>query len=113
MFATILPTMRPPAKIFGRPSLSLELSKYFGRSFIPKALSQMLTLPSFDDPSDFMSPFFQNATCDPYTSRNDPCLSGNYVEYAINVTNFDDVKAGLLFAQEKNIRVVIKNTGHE
>ncbi|KAF2449794.1 FAD-binding domain-containing protein [Karstenula rhodostoma CBS 690.94] len=67
----------------------------------------------FDDPSDFMSPFFQNATCDPYTPRSEPCLSGNYVEYAINVTNADDVKTGLLFAQENNIRIVIKNTGHD
>ncbi|OAG06521.1 uncharacterized protein CC84DRAFT_1164775, partial [Paraphaeosphaeria sporulosa] len=52
-----------------------------------------------------MSPFFQDATCDPFTPRNEPCLSGNYVEYAINVANVDDIKAGLLFAQEESIRI--------
>jgi hypothetical protein len=38
---------------------------------------------------------------------------GNYVSYSINVTCADDVAAGLKFAKRKNIRLVIKNTGHE
>lgn len=69
--------------------------------------------PRFDDPSGFMSTYFQNATCDPYTPRNVTCAQGNYVEYAINVTCAQDVEAGLKFAQESNIRLVVKNTGHE
>lgn len=40
-------------------------------------------------------------------------MNGNIAEYSINVTNADDVAAGVKFAQEKNIRLVIKNTGHE
>ncbi|MCJ1397113.1 hypothetical protein MMC11_000305 [Xylographa trunciseda] len=38
---------------------------------------------------------------------------GNYVDYAINVTSTNDITAGLRFAQEQNIRLVIKNTGHD
>ena len=60
-----------------------------------------------------MSPIFLNQSCDPYTPEDQPCLIGNYVEYSINVTNAADVAAGLQFAQEKNVRLVIKNTGHE
>jgi hypothetical protein len=60
-----------------------------------------------------MATLFQNATCDPYTTRNQTCAHGNYVEYAINVTGADDVIAGLKFAHEKNVRLVVKNTGHE
>ena len=67
----------------------------------------------FDDPSAFMSAYHQNASCDPYTPQSSPCLQGNYVEYAINVTTPEDAIAGVKFAEEKNIRLVVKNTGHE
>ena len=60
-----------------------------------------------------MSPIFLNRSCDPYTLESQPCLVGNYVDYSINVTGAADVAAGLAFAQERNVRLVIKNTGHE
>jgi hypothetical protein len=40
-------------------------------------------------------------------------VNGNIAEYSINVTSAKDVAAGVKFAQKKNIRLVIKNTGHE
>jgi hypothetical protein len=58
-----------------------------------------------------MAPYFQS--CDPYTPETTPCTLGNYVDYSINVTSAADVATGLKFAQDKNIRLVIKNTGHE
>ncbi|RYP39365.1 hypothetical protein DL768_010721 [Monosporascus sp. mg162] len=42
-----------------------------------------------------------------------PCELGNYAAYSIRVTGADDVVAGLRFAQEKNIRLSIRNTGHD
>lgn len=60
-----------------------------------------------------MAPFFANQSCDPFTPESKPCTLGNYVDYAINVTCPNDIAAGLAFAQEKNIRFVIRNTGHE
>lgn len=68
---------------------------------------------SFGSSSSFMAPFWQNQSCDPFTPESTPCRLGNYVDYAINVSSAIDVAAGLMFAQEKNIRLVIKNTGHE
>lgn len=60
-----------------------------------------------------MQAYFANASCDPFTSQDKPCTLGNYVSYAVNVSTTDHVVAALKFAQEKNIRVVIRNTGHE
>lgn len=60
-----------------------------------------------------MSPYWQNQSCDPFTARATPCKLGNYVSYSINVTGVDDIKAGIHFAKKHNIRLVIKNTGHE
>ncbi|KAI4123187.1 MAG: hypothetical protein LQ338_005399 [Usnochroma carphineum] len=60
-----------------------------------------------------MNPWQQNASCDPFTPETSPCLLGNYVEYSIKVTSWQDVAAGIQFAQKKNVRLVIKNTGHD
>lgn len=60
-----------------------------------------------------MSSWHQNGTCDPFTPPPTPCLQGRYVEYAIDVSCATDVAAGIKFAHEKNVRLVIKNTGHE
>lgn len=60
-----------------------------------------------------MSPIFTNQSCDPFTPRSQACLIGNYAIYSINVTEPNDIVAGLQFAQQKNIRLTIKNTGHE
>ncbi|RGP62645.1 putative isoamyl alcohol oxidase [Fusarium sporotrichioides] len=63
--------------------------------------------------SSMMAPIFANQTCDPFQPREKPCTLGNYVRYAVNVTSAEDVTAALKFAQEKNIRFVIRNTGHD
>jgi len=60
-----------------------------------------------------MQAYFANQSCDPFTAEPSPCLVGNYVRYAINVTTADDVIAGVNFASKNNIRLVIRNTGHE
>lgn len=60
-----------------------------------------------------MSMYFGNYTCDPFTPTSQPCLLGNHVSYVINVTGPADIKAGISFAKNKNVRLVIKNTGHE
>jgi FAD/FMN-containing dehydrogenase len=60
-----------------------------------------------------MQAYFANQSCDPFTTPWTPCRLGNYVSYAVNVTGAADVAAALHFAQTNNIRVVIRNTGHE
>ncbi|RDL42233.1 uncharacterized protein BP5553_02212 [Venustampulla echinocandica] len=60
-----------------------------------------------------MQPWFQNGTCDPFRPQSTPCTLGNLVQYSINVSSAADVVAGLKFGREKNVRLAIKNTGHE
>ncbi|KAK1766009.1 hypothetical protein QBC33DRAFT_123457 [Phialemonium atrogriseum] len=67
----------------------------------------------FAPPAEFGSGWFQNGSCDPFTPALKLCELGNYVSYAINVTGVDDVVAGISFSKKKNIRLVIKNTGHD
>lgn len=60
-----------------------------------------------------MQTFFANQSCDPFTAPARPCRLGNYVSYAVNVSTSEHVVAAVNFARENNVRLVIRNTGHE
>jgi hypothetical protein len=60
-----------------------------------------------------MDPYFQNLTCSPFTPVDYPCELGDLAVYSIDVRKPADVQAGLIFARENNIRLVIKSTGIE
>jgi hypothetical protein len=64
-------------------------------------------------PAEMMNAYYQNQSCDPFTDVSRPCELGNYAVYSINVSSADDVLAGISFAKEKNVRLVVKTTGHE
>ncbi|KAK4243385.1 hypothetical protein C7999DRAFT_18256 [Corynascus novoguineensis] len=71
------------------------------------------SLAHMDDPSEVFSMWFKNYTCSPFTPRSQPCELGNLVSYVIDVGSADDVRAGIDFARQHNLRLVIKNTGHD
>lgn len=60
-----------------------------------------------------MNPWQQNGSCDPFTPQSTPCTLGNYVDYSIKDSSWQDAAVGIKFAEKHNIRLVIKNTGHE
>ena len=60
-----------------------------------------------------MSPYWLNDSCSAFSGPNSPCALGNIAPYAIDVDSAETVAAGLKFSQEKNIRLSIKNTGHD
>ncbi|KAI1303965.1 putative FAD-dependent isoamyl alcohol oxidase [Xylaria venustula] len=64
-------------------------------------------------PAEIMNGYYQNQSCDPFTDSSKPCELGNYASYSINVTGADDVIAAINFAQEQNVRLVVKSTGHD
>ncbi|SPJ76039.1 probable isoamyl alcohol oxidase [Fusarium torulosum] len=63
--------------------------------------------------SSMMAPLFANQSCDPFQPRDKPCTLGNYVRYTVNATSSEHVAAAMKFAQEKQVRFVIRNTGHD
>ncbi|KAF7879033.1 hypothetical protein EAF04_000233 [Stromatinia cepivora] len=71
--------------------------------------------PAFHDETIHspMAPFFANMSCDPFTPRDAQCIIGTYVPYAVNASCVADYQATLAFATENNIRLVIRNTGHD
>ncbi|EPE26888.1 FAD-binding protein [Glarea lozoyensis ATCC 20868] len=60
-----------------------------------------------------MAAFFANMSCDPFTPRSAPCVIGSYVQYAVKASCDSDYRATINFATKYNIRLVIRNTGHD
>ncbi|GFP56514.1 FAD-linked oxidoreductase sor8 [Trichoderma asperellum] len=63
--------------------------------------------------SDPMAPFFANDSCDPFTAPSARCIIGTLVQYSVNASSSSDYLATIKFAQQNNIRLVIRNTGHD
>ena len=54
-----------------------------------------------------------NQTCDAFTPVTKNCTLGNMVVYAVNASSPLDLSKTIEFASAKNIRLVVRNTGHE
>ena len=65
--------------------------------------------------SSIMQTYFANNSCNPIAPKQDggQCGIGSYVRYALDIGSDADVKAGIAFGKKHNIRVLVRNTGHE
>ncbi|KAF2746115.1 FAD-binding domain-containing protein [Sporormia fimetaria CBS 119925] len=68
-----------------------------------------------EDPTSIMWPIFQGRTCMPpnVNSAGPSCTRGGFPEYAVNVSNVAQIQLAINFARAANIRLVIKNSGHD
>jgi hypothetical protein len=54
---------------------------------------------------------WNNDSCIPYLPS--PCSGEGYPIYVVNATCIDDVKKGVDFARENNVRLIVKASGHD
>lgn len=54
-----------------------------------------------------------NGSCDPFSVRELACEAGETVTYSVNASDASSFAKAISFASAKNIRLVIRNTGHE
>ncbi|KAF3401999.1 putative FAD-linked oxidoreductase, partial [Penicillium rolfsii] len=78
-------------------------------------LKQHWTHPELHDESSssIMAPSVANETCDAFTPQSTPCTLGSMVRYAVNASSTKDFIQTIRFSQQRNIRFVIRNTGHD
>ncbi|KAH8806136.1 hypothetical protein F5884DRAFT_801793 [Xylogone sp. PMI_703] len=66
--------------------------------------------------SDPIEVYYQNFAGEPCLPTDDPnagtCSQGNHPSFVIDAQSVEDIQQGVNFAREKNVRLVIKNTGH-
>ena len=84
----------------------------FNAAICPAVQAEWLTA-SFhtEDPVSVVQENWSNDTCLPYA--NDTCSGEGYPLYVINATCVEDVKVGIDFAREHNIKLIVKATGHD
>ncbi|ROW07640.1 hypothetical protein VPNG_06814 [Cytospora leucostoma] len=66
-----------------------------------------------DHPTSIMSPFYQGATCMPVDGAPANCTLGGFPFYVVNATNVAQIQLAVNVARNLNLRLVIKNTGHD
>lgn len=74
---------------------------------------KVMRINSDDSSSSIMAPAVANQSCNPFTPEDQPCTLGNVVLYSVNATEPSDFSKAIVFAKKKNIRLAIRNTGHE
>ena len=67
----------------------------------------------YESSSSIMAPFFANQSCDPFLPPSARCILGTYIRYAVNASQASDYQKTIEFAQSHNIRLVVRNTGHD
>lgn len=68
----------------------------------------------YPDPSSLMFPLWEGATCLPLAdSPSENCTLGAYPEYIVNASSVSDIQLAVNFARNLNLRLIIKNTGHD
>lgn len=67
----------------------------------------------YQSPSSPMAAWFSNNSCNPFLDASAPCSNAAYVKYAVKAANVADYQATLAFTDKHNIRLVVRNTGHD
>jgi hypothetical protein len=82
-------------------------------SFSATCSAQQADALSEADPTSNMWPFYQGRTCLPRLNPNTTCDIGSYPAYVVNISTVAQIQIALNLARNTNLRLVIKNTGHD
>ena len=66
-----------------------------------------------NDPNSVMWPLYEGRSCMPTSDPTQNCTLGGYPRYAVNVSNIAQIQLTVNFALNANLRLVVKNIGHD
>src|SRR5438128_1425724 len=66
-----------------------------------------------DHPSSASFPLFEGRTCVLVNAPSGNCTVGGYPTYVVNITTVKQIQLAVNFARSANLRLVIKNKGHD
>jgi FAD/FMN-containing dehydrogenase len=73
----------------------------------------VLTVGRIELPAAGLWTYFTNDTCRPTTSPTDTCTLGYYPVLVVMAKTSAHIQTGINFARENNLRLIIRNTGHD
>ena len=97
------------------PELQYDFPKLPILLHIPKMfVSQLILLfHSTNDTGSIMFPLYEGKTCVPSLEPTGPCTQGGFSSYAVDISNVAQIQLAVNFARAANLRLVIRNTGHD
>ncbi|KAK3900418.1 putative fad binding domain-protein [Staphylotrichum tortipilum] len=66
-----------------------------------------------DDPVTVLTQWPQGETCLPVLNATGTCTRGGFPDYVVNASTVRHVQAAVNFARNNNVRLIIKNKGHD
>ncbi|KAK3326632.1 hypothetical protein B0H66DRAFT_166530 [Apodospora peruviana] len=75
--------------------------------------NQFLTRQYFDDPLAISTQWPAGNACPAVAQPTGDCRQGGYPVYVVNATSVKQIQIAVNFARNKNLRLVVKNTGHD
>ncbi|KAI5242565.1 FAD binding domain protein [Aureobasidium subglaciale] len=63
--------------------------------------------------SSIMAAFFTNNSCNLFSPQDAPCTLGGLVSFSVDASGVEDFRRTIAFVRRHNIRLVIRNTGHD
>jgi len=87
-------------------------------AYDPDACADLLSywgypVTHYETSSSPMASWFTNLSCDPFLAPNASCNIGTVQRFAVNVSAAEDVQKTIRFTRDHNLRLVIRNTGHD
>lgn len=75
----------------------------------------LLMLGSYESDSSVMFPVYAGNSCPPGTDPSvlGNCTLGGYSSYSVHITNVAQIQLAVNLARSLNLRLVVKNTGHD
>ncbi|KAF2627204.1 hypothetical protein BU25DRAFT_469653 [Macroventuria anomochaeta] len=95
---------------------ALEPIVPIGSSCYPNSTYNNYDAESYEDNGALMNPLYYGMTCPIPASENaanGACTQGGYSEYAVKIKNVAQIQLAVNFARSLNLRLVIRNTGHD
>ncbi|RDW67504.1 hypothetical protein BP6252_08900 [Coleophoma cylindrospora] len=103
---SLLKTVPIAAPCYSGPHYDLDRCTIVVNNWTDSALHEL-------DPTSIMFPLYQGNTCPPTLTPTSECTLGGYPSYAVKATNTAQIQLAVNFARSTNIRLVVKNTGHD
>lgn len=89
------------------------LAKYDAAACDKLRANWLLPQLHYTTPSSPMTSWFANNSCNPFTKPEAMCDNRAFTQYAVRAASYHDYRATFAFATKWNIRLVIRNTGHD
>ncbi|RDL36373.1 FAD-binding protein [Venustampulla echinocandica] len=102
----LIKTVPLAAPCYAGPNYDANRCSYVTANWANSSLHEM-------DPASVMTGLYQGHTCQIPSNPDDTCTLGGLPSYVVNATTVKQVQLAVNFARNADIRLIVRNTGHD